>query len=31
MHKIIFYVDRKGNSPLLEYTNELKTGKSKDS
>lgn len=31
MHKIIFYVDRKGNSPLLEYINELETSKSKDS
>lgn len=31
MHKIIFYVDRKGNSPLLRYINELETSKSKDS
>ena len=31
MHKIIFYADRKGNSPLLEYINELESCKSKDS
>ena len=31
MHKIIFYVDRKGNSPLLRYINELETSKSRDS
>ena len=30
MHKIIFYADRKGKSPLLEYINELEACKSKD-
>ena len=31
MHKIIFYADRKGKSPLMEYINELGASKSKDS
>ena len=31
MHKIIFYADRKGKSPLMEYINELEASKSKDS
>lgn len=31
MHRIIFYADRKGKSPLLDYINELETSKSKDS
>lgn len=31
MHKIIFYLDRKGNSPMLNYIDELKNSKSKDS
>ena len=31
MHKIIFYADRKGKSPLLEYIGELEASKSKDS
>ncbi len=31
MHKIIFYADRKGKSPLMAYINELGASKSKDS
>ena len=31
MHKIIFYADRKGKSPLLEYISELEASNSKDS
>ncbi|WP_027406402.1 type II toxin-antitoxin system RelE/ParE family toxin [Anaerovibrio sp. RM50] len=31
MHKIIFYVDKKGKSQLLEYLNELEQINSKDS
>lgn len=31
MHKIIFYADRKGKSPLMEYINELEASKSKNS
>lgn len=31
MHKIIFYVDRKGKSSLLDYIAELEQSKSKDS
>ena len=31
MHQIIFYVDRQGRSPLLDYFAELETSKSKDS
>lgn len=30
MHKIIFYVDRKGESPLMEYIHKLEASKSKD-
>lgn len=30
MHKIIFYVDRKGKSSLLDYIAELEQSKSKD-
>ena len=31
MHKIIIYADRKGNSPLMNYMDELEASKSKDS
>ena len=31
MHQIIFYVDRRGTSPLLDYIAELEASKSKDS
>ncbi len=31
MHQIIFYVDRRGKSPLLDYIAELEASKSKDS
>jgi len=31
MHKIIFYVDKKGRAPLLEYIKELEAKKGKDS
>ena len=31
MHKIIFYTDSKGKSPLLEYIYELENTKGKDS
>lgn len=31
MHRIIFYADRQGRSPLLDYIAELEAGKSKDS
>ena len=31
MHNIIFYVDRQGNSSLLDYIAELEASKSKDS
>ena len=31
MHKIIFYADKKGRAPLLEYIKELEAKKGKDS
>ena len=31
MHKIIFYVDRKGKSSLIDYINKLENSKGKDS
>jgi phage-related protein len=31
LHQIIFYVDRRGKSPLLDYIAELEASKSKDS
>ena len=30
MHEIIFYTDRRGKSPMLEYIEELEASKSKD-